>query len=160
MNLKEIRELIDYLIEKDISEFELERGDVRVRIRRGNEVQVLQAAPQPTVLSSVSAAAAESASASTTPASSPKVKDIKEEEGLHMLRSPIVGTYYEAPAPGAPPYVKSGDRVQAGQVVAIIEAMKLMNEIEVDVTGEIVKIFANNGQPVEYGQPLFSIRPS
>ena len=77
-----------------------------------------------------------------------------------MLRSPIVGTYYEAPAPGAPPFVKPGDKVQAGQVVAIIEAMKLINEIEADASGEIVTIFAKNGQPVEYGQPLFSIRPA
>jgi acetyl-CoA carboxylase biotin carboxyl carrier protein len=81
------------------------------------------------------------------------------EEELHTVKSPIVGTFYESPAPGSLPFVKAGDQVAAGQVVCIIEAMKLMNEIESDASGEIVKILVNNGQPVEYGQPLFSIRP-
>jgi acetyl-CoA carboxylase biotin carboxyl carrier protein len=80
------------------------------------------------------------------------------EEELHTVKSPIVGTFYEAPGPGSLPFVKSGDQVAAGQVVCIIEAMKLMNEIESDASGEIVKILVNNGQPVEYGQPLFAIR--
>ena len=156
MNLKEIRELIDFLIERDIAEFELERGDMRVRIRRGGEVQVVHAEPRApaTVAPSIATAAETTAAATSTPASKPA----REEEGLHMLRSPIVGTYYASPAPGAPAFVKVGDKVQAGQVVAIIEAMKLMNEIEADAAGEIVKIFANNNQPVEYGQPLFAIR--
>ena len=76
-----------------------------------------------------------------------------------MVKSPIVGTFYESPSPGSPPFVKPGDKVEAGQVLCIIEAMKLMNEIEADLGGEIVKRLVNNGQPVEYGQPLFSIRP-
>jgi len=76
-----------------------------------------------------------------------------------MVKSPIVGTYYEAPSPGAPPFIKPGDHVTAGQVLCIVEAMKLMNEIESDVTGEVVKLLVANGQPVEYGQPLFAIRP-
>ena len=81
------------------------------------------------------------------------------EEGLHMVKSPIVGTFYEAPSPGAPPFVKSGDTVEVGQVLCIVEAMKLLNEIESDVAGEIVKKLAVNGQPIEYGQELFVIRP-
>jgi acetyl-CoA carboxylase biotin carboxyl carrier protein len=81
------------------------------------------------------------------------------EEGLHIVKSPIVGTFYESPSPGSPPFVKSGDSVETGQVLCIIEAMKLMNEIEADVSGELVKRLVNNGQPVEYGQGLFSIRP-
>jgi acetyl-CoA carboxylase biotin carboxyl carrier protein len=81
------------------------------------------------------------------------------EEDLHLVKSPIVGTFYESPAPGAAPFVKPGDTVQAGQVLCIIEAMKLMNEIEADISGEVVKLIAVNGQPVEYGQPLFAIRP-
>ena len=81
------------------------------------------------------------------------------DEGLHVVKSPIVGTFYESPSPGSPPFVKPGDKVEAGQVLCIIEAMKLMNEIEADLGGEIVKRLVNNGQPVEYGQPLFSIRP-
>jgi acetyl-CoA carboxylase biotin carboxyl carrier protein len=75
-----------------------------------------------------------------------------------MVRSPIVGTYYESPSPGSPPFVKAGDMVEAGQVLCIVEAMKLMNEIESDATGELVKILVSNGQPVEYGQELFAIR--
>jgi acetyl-CoA carboxylase biotin carboxyl carrier protein len=81
------------------------------------------------------------------------------EQDLTMVKSPIVGTFYEAPAPGAPPFVQVGTQVQAGQVLCIIEAMKLMNEIESEVPGEIVKIFVQNGQPVEYSEPLFAIRP-
>jgi acetyl-CoA carboxylase biotin carboxyl carrier protein len=75
------------------------------------------------------------------------------------VKSPIVGTYYESPSPGSPPFVKIGDMVEAGQVLCIVEAMKLMNEIESDVAGEVVKKFATNGQPVEYGQALFAVRP-
>jgi len=81
------------------------------------------------------------------------------EEGLHQVRSPIVGTFYESPSPGSPPFVKPGDMVELGQVLCIVEAMKLMNEIESDIAGEIVKKLANNGQPIEYGQELFIIRP-
>jgi acetyl-CoA carboxylase biotin carboxyl carrier protein len=92
------------------------------------------------------------ASASVPPAAA-------AEEELHTVKSPIVGTFYEAPGPGALPFVKPGDQVAAGQVLCIIEAMKLMNEIEADASGEIVKVLVNNGQPVEYGQPLFAIRP-
>jgi len=78
---------------------------------------------------------------------------------LHIVKSPIVGTFYESPSPGSPPFVKPGDAIEAGQVLCIIEAMKLMNEIEADMSGEVVKRLVNNGQPVEYGQALFSIRP-
>ena len=81
------------------------------------------------------------------------------EEELHTVKSPIVGTFYEAPSPGAPPFVKAGDMVEVGQVLCIVEAMKLMNEIESDVAGEIVKKLVRNGQPIEYGQELFAIRP-
>ena len=81
-------------------------------------------------------------------------------EDLHLVKSPIVGTFYGAPSPGADPFVKIGARVEIGQTLCIVEAMKLMNEIEADVTGELVRVFVENGQPVEYGQPLFGIRPS
>jgi acetyl-CoA carboxylase biotin carboxyl carrier protein len=94
--------------------------------------------------------------ASHTPVAPPAAA---EEEELHSVKSPIVGTFYEAPGPGALPFVKPGDQVAAGQVLCIIEAMKLMNEIESDASGEVVKVLVNNGQPVEYGQPLFAIRP-
>ena len=159
MNQKELKELIEFLIEKDIAEFELERGDVKVRIKRASEAvaasgmqearfYAMPSAPSPVA----DGAAANSASPAPPPA------PVEEEEDLHTVRSPIVGTYYEAPSPGAPPFIKSGDVVQVGQVLCIVEAMKLMNEIESDVAGEIVKVLVTNGQPIEYGQELFSIR--
>ena len=163
MNSKEIKELVEFLIEKDVTEFELERGDVKMRIKRGQTVQVVQAPIAPVVaaapvavppMAAPAAAAAPGVSAGA-PSSSPAAA---ADEGLHIVKSPIVGTFYEAPSPGAPAFIKPGDHVSAGQVLCIVEAMKLMNEIESDVTGEIVKILVANGQPVEYGQPLFSIR--
>ena len=156
MNQKELKELIDFLIEKDIAEFELERGDVKVRIKRG------MAAAAPVATQAVAPAplpqspSAHIDSSTTSPAASRPAAPA--EEGLHIVKSPIVGTFYESPSPGSPPFVKPGDAIEAGQVLCIIEAMKLMNEIEADVSGEIVKRLVNNGQPVEYGQALFSVR--
>jgi acetyl-CoA carboxylase biotin carboxyl carrier protein len=163
MNQKELKELIEFLIEKDIAEFELERGDVKVRIKRAGEhtfvhsqgeprFYAVPAAPGPVPeLGAVPVAAPVAAAA---PPAAPV-----QEEGLHMVKSPIVGTFYEAPSPGAPPFVKPGDMVEVGQVLCIVEAMKLLNEIESDFAGEIVKKLAVNGQPIEYGQDLFVIRP-
>ena len=169
MNQKEIKELIDYLVDKDISEFELERGDVKLRVKRGSAPAVIMAAAEahnPAVLPAQVAtvplpspvAAAQPAPAPPTSAPPPSTTEGAEEAGLHMIRSPIVGTFYESPSPGAPAFVKAGDTVSAGQVLCIIEAMKLMNEIESDYSGEIVKRYVSNAQPVEYGQPLFAIR--
>ncbi len=161
MNQKELRELIEFLKEQDIAEFELERGDVKVRIKRS----VQAAPPAETRIVAIPAAApmqtvsAPSASASPTAGAKDASVSAAGEDGLHTVRSPIVGTFYESPSPGAPPFVKAGDSVVAGQVLCIVEAMKLMNEIESDVAGEIVKRLVNNGQPVEYGQELFAIRP-
>jgi acetyl-CoA carboxylase biotin carboxyl carrier protein len=163
MNLKELKELIEFLIEKDIAEFELERGDVKVRVKRAGEHTVLHThdprifavpaapAPAPVVGATPAVAAA--------PAQPPPAAPAPKEEDFHMVKSPIVGTFYEAPSPGAPPFVKVGDTVEKGQVLCIVEAMKLLNEIESDVAGEIVKKLATNGQPIEYGQELFAIRP-
>jgi acetyl-CoA carboxylase biotin carboxyl carrier protein len=162
MNQKELKELIDFLIEKDISEFELERGDVKVRIKRGHDTAAAAGAyAVPTAsmpMAAPSAQAGNAAGYSPAPPSAPVAPPQAEEE-LHPVKSPIVGTFYEAPGPGALPFVKPGDQVAAGQVLCIIEAMKLMNEIESDMSGEVVKVLVNNGQPVEYGQPLFAIRP-
>jgi len=164
MNQKELKELIDFLIEKDISEFELERGDVKVRIKRGADAAapvIAHAMPMAPIqmASAVQAASHSSAPAASAPVPGPAGAPVSAEEELHTVKSPIVGTFYEAPGPGALPFVKPGDQVAAGQVLCIIEAMKLMNEIESDASGEIVKVLVNNGQPVEYGQPLFAIRP-
>ena len=157
MNQKELKELIEFLIEKDIAEFELERGDVKVKVKRAaaaptaSDVRYVMGVPNTAPL----AAAATPAPAAPAFAATPEV-----EEKLHIIPSPIVGTYYECPSPGSPPFVKVGDQVDAGQVLCIVEAMKLMNEIESDVAGEIVKLMAKNGQPIEYGQPLFAVRPA
>ena len=159
MNLKEIKELVQFLKEEDITEFELERGDVKIRIRRGaadsaqapaDRIIAVHPAPVPSMHVPTAAVPPVAAAPPSEPA--------KPEEGLHIVRSPIVGTYYESPSPGAPPFFKPGDSVEAGQVLCIVEAMKLMNEIEADVSGEIVKCMVKNGQPIEYGQELFAIR--
>jgi acetyl-CoA carboxylase biotin carboxyl carrier protein len=162
MNQKELKELIEFLIEKDIAEFELERGDVKVRIKRAGEHTVVHSHGEPRFYAVPPApgpapelgAAPVAAPPVATPAATPA-----PEEGLHTVKSPIVGTFYEAPSPGAPPFVKAGDMVEVGQVLCIVEAMKLLNEIESDFAGEIVKKLAVNGQPIEYGQELFVIRP-
>jgi acetyl-CoA carboxylase biotin carboxyl carrier protein len=164
MNQKELKELIEFLIEKDIAEFELERGDVKVRIKRAGEHTVVHAHGEPRFYAVPPApgAAPELGAVpvvvAATPASTPAAAPAPEE-GLHKVKSPIVGTFYEAPSPGAPPFVKVGDTVEVGQVLCIVEAMKLLNEIESDFAGEIVKKLAVNGQPIEYGQELFVIRP-
>jgi len=161
MNQKELKELIDFLIEKDISEFELERGDVKVRIKRGADAAPVIAHAVPMAPMPIASAAhpATHPSAPAPIAGSTAAAPVSAEEELHTVKSPIVGTFYEAPGPGALPFVKPGDQVAAGQVLCIIEAMKLMNEIESDMSGEVVRVLVNNGQPVEYGQPLFAIRP-
>lgn len=163
MNQKELKELIDFLIEKDISEFELERGDVKVRIKRGAEAAaplITHAVPMATMPIAAPPQPGHSSITAATPPANPSAAPVAvAEEDLHAVKSPIVGTFYEAPGPGALPFVKPGDQVAAGQVLCIIEAMKLMNEIESDISGEVVKVLVSNGQPVEYGQPLFAIRP-
>jgi len=161
MNQKEIKELIEFLIEKDIAEFELERGDVKVRIKRATpepqqavERIISVPASVPTVhMPVVPAPIAQPVQPSTA---APAVPEKKED--LHTVKSPMVGTYYESPSPGSPPFVKPGDTVEVGQVLCIVEAMKLMNEIESDVAGEVVQCLVKNGQPIEYGQDLFAVR--
>ncbi len=171
MNQKEIKELIEFLVEKDIAEFELQRGDMKLLVKRGASapapiVPVAPAAVPAHMVTVTSAATAPSPSASGPStsmgepaiAAAPAPSAAASEADLFILKSPIVGTYYEAPSPGAPPFVKVGDVVKEGQVLCIIEAMKLMNEIEADVSGVIAKMFVPNGSPVEYGMPLFGIK--
>ncbi len=165
MNQKELKELIEFLIEKDIAEFDLERGDVKVRIKRGGQYAAAASIPDTrffTVQAAVPPAADLGAAAVPGAAAAPPASADKPpaaEEGLHIVRSPIVGTFYESPSPGSPPFVKPGDKVAAGQILCIVEAMKLMNEIESDVAGEVVKMLVANNAPIEYGQELFAIRP-
>jgi len=163
MNQKELKELIEFLIEKDIAEFELERGDVKVKIKRAGEHTVVHSHADPRFYAVPPAQSVPIEMAATVPAVAPPSATAASapvpEQGLHTVKSPIVGTFYEAPSPGAPPFVKLGDAVEVGQVLCIVEAMKLLNEIESDVAGEIVNKLATNGQPIEYGQELFVIRP-
>jgi acetyl-CoA carboxylase biotin carboxyl carrier protein len=160
MNQKELKELIEFLIEKDIAEFELERGDVKVKIKRGGQTTVVHAHSETSYPAYLAGARAETKPADAVPPATPPPTPTPAlpAENLHIVKSPIVGTLYEAPSPGAPPFVKVGDMVEVGQVLCIVEAMKLLNEIESDVAGEIVKKMGNNGQPIEYGQELFAIR--
>jgi acetyl-CoA carboxylase biotin carboxyl carrier protein len=155
MNQNEIKELVAFLAEKDIAEFEMERGDVKLRIKRAQAVL-----PAPVAASYPAPVAAPAAAplAGSIAAPAPAASAPEKEEGIDIIKSPIVGTFYEAASPGSPAFVKEGDTVAVGQVICIVEAMKLMNEIESDAAGQIVKILVSNGQPVEYGQPLFKIR--
>jgi acetyl-CoA carboxylase biotin carboxyl carrier protein len=168
MNLKEIKELVDLITEKGISEFELERAGVRLKISRPTgaaAVQVVsQAASQPaemrTALSQEVPSAPPRVMLAPAPVSAAAAEPISSPDGLHVVRSPMVGTFYSAPSQDSPVFVQIGDRVQPGQVLCIIEAMKLMNEIEAEISGEIVACHVENGQPVEYGEPLFDVRPA
>ncbi|MBV8629317.1 MAG: acetyl-CoA carboxylase biotin carboxyl carrier protein [Silvibacterium sp.] len=171
--MKELEELIEFLKENKIGEFDLERGDLKVRIKFAQENPVApdlaalakiiasqpQAMPAPSVLPEVYAHSAAAASPAPTPAVSAAPAEADSDANLHVVKSPIVGTFYESPSPGSAPFVKIGDQVEIGQILCIIEAMKLMNDIECDAAGEIVKRFVQNGQPVEYGQSLFAVRP-
>ncbi len=160
-DIQDLKQLIEFLKQYQVAEFDLDRGDLKIRLKfhqqesasasLGDLARLLQSAPAAAAPAPVAAQAA--ASASAGPASDP-------DDGLHVLKSPIVGTFYSSPSPGAASFVSPGDHVEKGQVVCIVEAMKLMNEIEADATGEIVKCFVANGQPVEFGQPLFAIRPA
>jgi acetyl-CoA carboxylase biotin carboxyl carrier protein len=157
-DFKDLKQLIEFLKEYQVAEFDLDRGDLKVRLK------FAQPAPQPAempdlarLLASVPAAPpAGTAPRGAAPPPPPPATD--PDSGLHIVKSPIVGTFYGSPSPGAAAFVSPGDHVEKGQVICIVEAMKLMNEIESDAAGEIVKCFVTNGQPIEFGQPLFSIR--
>ena len=164
MNLKEIKELIDLITEKGISEFELERAGVRLKISRNAGSRSADAVVQPTESGPPAALRGSSvpplvsgAPGSPAPLETPAPGPVEE---LHVVRSPMVGTFYAGPLQGSSLFVQAGDRVQPGQVLCIIEAMKLMNEIEAEIAGEVVKCYVENGQPVEYGEPLFELRPA
>jgi len=161
--LEQLRELVDFLKANGIAEFDMEQDDLKVRIKFAGEPAAALAGgfdmAQLSRLMASAPAAAPVAAAAPAGASAAAELAAEMEEKLHEVKSPIVGTFYESPSPGAPAFVKIGDQVEAGQVLCIVEAMKLMNEIESDVAGEVVKRIASSGQPVEYGQPLFAIRP-
>ena len=153
---EQVQALIDLLEERGLEEFELERKGLRIRVKRRG------APAPPPVFENYLPVSSEPArtEASSSPAAVEGVEGELRGEDTHIVKSPIVGTFYASPRPDAPPFVKLGDAVQVGQVLCIIEAMKLMNEIEADVAGEIGRIYVESGQPVEYGESLFAVRPS
>ena len=168
MNQKELKELIEFLIEKDIAEFELEREGFRVRLRRDSDFLVSggsgNASTSPPTAEKSSAAVARSSGTGSQSVSVPAHPGAQaesaasEDQDLHIIPSPIVGTFYRSASPNAEPFVKIGSQVGPDSVVCIIEAMKLMNEIQAETSGEVAKIYVENGQPVEYGQPLFGLK--
>ena len=175
LNLDELRELVELIAQHGFTDFELEREGIRVRLRRELAPQIITHAPPVSGAAHLNAAPPSSLSAHTAPSSAsaeqrsggsssaPVARDAQseaaaEEEGLHIITSPIVGTFYRAASPTSEPFVGLGTLVEADTVVCIIEAMKLMNEIQAETSGEVAKIYVENGQPVEYGQPLFGIK--
>jgi acetyl-CoA carboxylase biotin carboxyl carrier protein len=157
--MQELRELVEFLKANEIAEFDMEQADLKVRIKFAGEPAAAQSSLDLAQLSRLMASAPAAAPVAHAPVAASTHAAAPAEEKLHEVKSPIVGTFYESPAPGAPSFVQIGDQVEVGQVLCIVEAMKLMNEIESDVAGEVVKRIGVSGQPVEYGQPLFAIRP-
>ena len=156
-SLQEIKDLIEFVAEKNFDQIEIERGDFRLRISKGGERLPLAAAPVAAQSVAAQPVAVATPSASTV-SPSVEVPVAQPEEDFHVITSPIVGTFYRSSSPTVDPFIKIGDSVNAGQTLCIVEAMKLMNEIQSDVSGNIVKIFVENAQPIEYGQPLFGVR--
>lgn len=166
--LQSLKDLIEFLKQQEVGEFELEQEGLKVHLSFAGHGQAANNVDLSQLSHLLKHASAAPPAAVTAPVHPPAVSVVSsvvedlpaasEETGLHIIQSPIVGTFYEASAPGAEPYIKVGDQVESGQVVCIVEAMKLMNEIESDVAGEVVKRMVASGQPVEYGQPLFAIR--
>jgi acetyl-CoA carboxylase biotin carboxyl carrier protein len=153
--LSELKELVEFLKENEINEFDFERGEFKIRLKFAQPVQAVPASVFAQQMPSTAPQGIHAVASSGPPAVHESPAD---DPQLHIVKSPIVGTFYESSSPGAPAFIKIGDEVENGQVLCIVEAMKLMNEIESDAAGEVVKRWVTNGQPVEYGQPLFSVR--
>ncbi|MDQ3323447.1 MAG: acetyl-CoA carboxylase biotin carboxyl carrier protein [Acidobacteriota bacterium] len=158
LNMDELRELASLVNENGFTDFEFENANIRVRLSKNPAPQFVQAMPQQQQQFAASSAPAQSAQAKTESESAAESAAASADENLHKITSPIVGTFYSSPAPDKEPYVKEGSVVSPETTVCIVEAMKLMNEIQAEMSGEVVKIYVENGQPVEYGQPLFGIK--
>ena len=166
INMNELRELIGLITENGLTQFELEREGFRVKIGRGpiiseQAASALAAATERQIMASAATAPAPVQSIPSSAPSHPGAhaeEAASEDQDLHLIKSPIVGTFYRAPSPTAESFVRIGSQVEPATVVCIIEAMKLMNEIQAETTGEVVKIYVENGQAVEYGQPLFGVK--
>jgi len=153
VDLAEVERLLAFMQKHGLEEFDYQTSQIRIRLKKAS-------APSSGPVQVIAASEVSGPAATAPPAiaSAERAPDAGPARDLHLIKSPIVGTFYAAPSPGSDPFVSRGGRVDVGQVLCIIEAMKLMNEIESDVAGEIVEIYVENGSPVEYGQPLFGIR--
>jgi acetyl-CoA carboxylase biotin carboxyl carrier protein len=166
VDVEQLERLLEFMASHGLEEFEYEHAGLHIRLRKApagypaaggapSRVPEDQAASSwPSAAGSVQTTGTGDSASSSSASAAPHAEE------LHTIKSPIVGTFYEAPSPDAPPFVKVGDAIQEGKVVCIVEAMKLMNEIEADASGDLVRVLVENGQPVEYGQPLFAIRPT
>jgi acetyl-CoA carboxylase biotin carboxyl carrier protein len=161
MDLRKLKTLIDLVAESGIAELEITEGDGKVRIVKSGPAPVMQAAPmmQPAMMPSYGPAPATAAGAPAAPGAAKAAEPAVEEPTGHVVKSPMVGTFYRSAQPGAAPFADIGTELAPGQTICIIEAMKLLNEIEADVGGRVKAILVENGQPVEYGQPLFVLEP-
>ena len=172
LNFEQIKDLIELVAEHRLSGLEIERSGFRLRIEGGGRAVAAPSGGEPRSADHETPAAAPQSAEPASPAAAPRAADAAtdaatpaadaEDElpaGAHVMNSPIVGTFYRSPNPESPPFVDVGDKVDQGEVLCIVEAMKLMNEIEADVGGTILKIYPQNGQPVEFGEPLFAIQP-
>jgi acetyl-CoA carboxylase biotin carboxyl carrier protein len=163
-DIEDLRQLIEFLKQHQVAEFDIDRGDLKIRLKfnppesgatsLSDLARLLRTAPPAVATAAAASTTSQSAAtAGAEPATDP-------EAGLHLVKSPIVGTFFGSPSPGAAAFVAPGDHVEKGQVICIVEAMKLMNEIEADVSGEVVRCLVSNGQAIEFGQPLFAIKPA
>jgi acetyl-CoA carboxylase biotin carboxyl carrier protein len=165
VDLREVERLLEFMQGHGLEEFEYERNGLHIRLKKPSSAPAAYARPFLPVADLMIAAPAAGSAEAKAPGSAPggareqTVASAGRSDDLHVVKSPIVGTFYASPSPDAESFVTVGSSVQAGQVLCIIEAMKLMNEIESDVAGEVVRLFVENGQPVEYGEPLFGIHP-
>ena len=167
-SLKELRELVEFLKASNVAEFDMERPELKVRLKFATALPLggggvdLAALARLIGAAGASATSAAPLEAMTGAAAAPVAEvlsaAVDEDAGLHIVRSPLVGTFYDASSPGASPFVRVGDSVSTGSVVCIVEAMKIMNEVECDGAGEVAKVYARPGQPVEYGQKLFGLK--
>jgi acetyl-CoA carboxylase biotin carboxyl carrier protein len=164
VDLGQLERLLSFMTEHGLEEFEYANGDLRIRLKKAitpsaaSPGMALPAAPAAATAGILMQTPVPAVAPSADPAPVPSLTDLVQEQ--HVIKSPIVGTFYAGASPESAPYVRVGDTVEAGQTVCIIEAMKLMNEIEADISGEVVRILVENGQPVEYGEPLFALRPA
>jgi acetyl-CoA carboxylase biotin carboxyl carrier protein len=157
--IQHIEHLLNFMTEHNLEEFEYSRGDLKIRLKKPSANLAVATSRQFAAPEIIIPGAAQP-QPPIPPAASAPAAEARPNEELHLVKSPIVGTYYESRSPGAEAFVKVGAYVETGQTLCIVEAMKLMNEIESDMSGEVMRIFVENGQPVEYGQPLFGIHPT